>query len=50
MLPVKAMKYLGFLAANGMVGASENDVARHILLAELDRMVTEKYHERQIPE
>jgi hypothetical protein len=49
-LPVKAMKYLGFLAANGLLGASENDVARNILLIELDRMITEKYHDRQIPE
>jgi len=49
-VPAKAMRYLGFLARNGMLGASEPDVARHILLAALDRMAAEKYHERQIPE
>ena len=39
--------YLGALARNTMLGASENDVAEYLLTQRLEQMRSENYHERQ---
>jgi hypothetical protein len=41
--------YLGILARNTILGASENDVAEYVLTQRLEQMEAEKYHERKIP-
>lgn len=48
-LTVTACGYLNFLARNGILGPNANEIARHILLKEIDRMISEKYHDRAIP-
>jgi hypothetical protein len=40
--------YLGILARDTMLGASENDVAEYVLTQRLEQMEHEKYHERKI--
>ena len=40
--------YLGILARDTMLGASENDVAEYLLTQKLEQMEHEKYHERKI--
>jgi hypothetical protein len=40
--------YLGILARETMLGASENDVAEYVLTQRLEQMEAEKYHERKI--
>lgn len=43
--------YLGVLARNTMLGASENDVAAYVLTHRLDEMLAENYHEKhKVPE
>ena len=40
--------YLGILARDTLLGASENDVAEFLLTQRLEQMEHEKYHERKI--
>jgi hypothetical protein len=40
--------YLGILARDTMLGASENDVAEYLLTQRLEEMEAAKYHERKI--
>jgi hypothetical protein len=47
----KLHDYLGILARETMLGASENDVAEYLLTQRLEQMRRENYHEVQsIPE
>ncbi len=41
--------YLGILARDTMLGASENDVAEYLLTQRLEQMQSENYHSRKIP-
>jgi len=48
-LPKQAFDYLVYLAEQGRLGPSENDVAAHILVREIDKMLVSKYHEITAP-
>ena len=43
----KLHDYLGILARDTMLGASENDVAEYLLTQRLEQMRRENYHETQ---
>jgi hypothetical protein len=42
--------YLGYLARHTLLGASENDVAEHVLTRRLEEMLFSGYHEKRIPQ
>lgn len=48
-LPKRMHSYLGYLAQQSFLGASENDVAAHILARELERMLNNGFHRIDIP-
>lgn len=48
-VPKSAHGYLEFLARNGVRATTASDVAKQILLEEVDRRISEKYHDRAIP-
>lgn len=41
--------YLSYLARHTLLGASENDVAEHVLTRRLEEMLLSGYHETKIP-
>ena len=41
--------YLTYLARHTLLGASENDVAEHVLTRRLEEMLFAGYHEQRIP-
>ena len=41
--------YLGHLARHTLLGASENDVAEHVLTRRLEEMLFADYHEKKLP-
>ena len=48
-VPTPLWEYLTFLAANSMLGTSEQEVAVHILVRELNAMFDGGYHDKRIP-
>jgi hypothetical protein len=48
-LPAETHDYLVLLAARGKLGPSEQDVAAHILIREVDLMIAIDYHEKRLP-
>jgi hypothetical protein len=49
-LPAETMNYLVLLAERGKLGPSEQDVAAHILVREVDRMIALDYHDQRFPQ
>jgi hypothetical protein len=49
-LPRETWKYLVLLASLGKLGQTENDVAAHILVREVDLMIAVDYHDKTLPE
>jgi len=45
----RLFEYLGYLARHTLLGASENDVAEHVLTRRLEEMLFAGYHETRIP-
>jgi hypothetical protein len=41
--------YLSYLAKHTLLGASENDVAEHVLTRRLEEMLLADYHKKKIP-
>jgi hypothetical protein len=41
--------YLVYLSRHTLLGASENDVAEHVLTRRLEEMLFADYHEKRIP-
>lgn len=48
-LPAETYDYLVLLASRGKLGPSEQDVAAHILIREVDFMLALDVHSRRIP-
>jgi hypothetical protein len=48
-VPLFHYEYLTLLARRSMLGVTENDVAAHILVRELDEMFRTGYHDRHLP-
>lgn len=48
-LPLFHFEYLTLLAKRSRLGVTENDVAAHILVRELDEMFRDGYHEKHLP-
>ena len=48
-IPKPAYDYLTFLAVHSMLGRSENEVAGHLLIWELDKLFQADYHNKRIP-
>jgi hypothetical protein len=48
-LPKAVHDYLGYLAANSVLGASANAVAAYILTSRLEEMLRDREHERPPP-
>jgi hypothetical protein len=42
--------YLVLLASRGKLGPSEQDVAAHLVIREVDLMMAVDYHEKKLPE
>lgn len=49
-LPAETMNYLVLLAERGKLGPSEQDVAAHILIREVDLMIAADYHHPRFPQ
>lgn len=45
----RVYEYLAYLARHTLLGASENDVAEHVLTRRLEEMLFADYHKKQIP-
>jgi hypothetical protein len=45
----RVFDYLTYLARHTLLGASENDVAEHVLTRRLEEMLFAGYHEQKIP-
>jgi len=48
-LPVETHDYLILLASLGKLGPSEQDIAAHIIIREVDLMLAVDYHDKKIP-
>lgn len=48
-LPTETFNYLALLATLGKLGRTENEVATHILVREVYKMLEAAFHERRIP-
>jgi hypothetical protein len=48
-LPVTLINYLNFLAKDSVYGASANDIASHLLIEEVRRLIREDEHELKFP-
>jgi hypothetical protein len=48
-LPAQTFDYLVYLATNGQLGVSEADVAAHLLVKEVDMLLTIGYHDIKPP-
>jgi hypothetical protein len=48
-VPLPLWEYLTFLATRSMLGTSEQEVAVHILVRELNAMLVAGYHDKRIP-
>lgn len=48
-VPKPLYDYLTYLATTSMIGASENEVAKYLLTQRLEAMLSEDYHDKQIP-
>jgi hypothetical protein len=48
-LPQRTFDYLAFLATNGFLGKTENEVASYILVNQTEAMYKDNYHDRKIP-
>jgi hypothetical protein len=48
-LPAETLEYLILLASRGKLGPSEQDIATHILVREVDVMIAIDYHEKRLP-
>jgi hypothetical protein len=48
-LPGDAHSYLVYLATNGKLGTTENEVAAHILIREIVNLQAAKFHEIRTP-
>ena len=48
-LPLETLDYLVLLATRGKLGPAENDVAAHILIREVDKMIASDYHDKTLP-
>jgi hypothetical protein len=48
-LPAETLEYLILLASRGNLGPSEQDIATHILVREVDLMMAIDYHEKRLP-
>ena len=49
-LPQHTLDYLILLATRGKMGPSEQDIAAHILIREVDLMEAIDFHNKKIPE
>lgn len=48
-LPLETHEYLILLATRGKLGPSEQDVAAHLIVREVDLMVAANYHDKVLP-
>jgi hypothetical protein len=48
-LPAETLEYLILLASRGKMGPSEQDIAAHILIREVDLMIALDYHDKRLP-
>jgi hypothetical protein len=48
-LPGETYDYLVLLAKREKLGPSEQDIAAHIIIREVDLMMTIDYHEKKLP-
>jgi hypothetical protein len=48
-LPKETYDYLTFLAWKGRLGATEADVASHILIERVDELLKSGYHDLEVP-
>jgi hypothetical protein len=48
-VPIPLWDYLTYLATRSVLGTSEHEVAVHILVRELNAMLSSGYHDRRIP-
>jgi hypothetical protein len=48
-LPAETIEYFVLLATLGKIGATENEVAAHLLVSEYRRLERDGYHERRLP-
>ncbi len=48
-LPKETYEYLTYLAWRGRLGATEADVASHILVERVDELLKSGYHNLQVP-
>jgi hypothetical protein len=48
-LPTETFNYLALLATLGKLGRTENEVATHILVREVYKMLANAFHETRIP-
>jgi hypothetical protein len=49
-LPLSLINYLNYIAKDSTLGASANDIASHLLVEEVQRLVREGEHERKLPQ
>jgi hypothetical protein len=40
--------YLGLLKRKTILGSSENDIAKYLLIQRLEQMIKDKYHETEV--
>jgi len=48
-LPIETFNYLVLLATLGKLGRTENEVATHILVREVDAMLERGFHQEKVP-
>ena len=48
-LPIETHDFLVLLATRGKLGPSEQDIAAHILIREVDLMMAIDYHDKKFP-
>ncbi len=49
-IPKRLYDYLGVLAEQSLIGTSETEVAEHILVRELTKMLQSNFHKKSIRE
>ena len=49
-MPIRLHDYLGYLARNSILGASESEVASFLLTQQVMAMLRDCFHDLQIPE
>lgn len=49
-LPQFQHKYLTLLAKRSKIGVTENEIATHVLVREIDNMISRGYHDLELPD